>query len=239
MKSARGHLVVTAAGGEQGRLVDEVGQVGAHHPRRGRGELGEVDVVGQRHRARVHLQDQLAAHAVGRLHGHSAVEAARSQQGGVEHLWPVGRAEHDHAGGGVEAVHLGEDLVERLLALVVATQRARAAAPRAADRVELVDEDDRGRRLLGLHEQVAHARGADAHDRLDELRRAGGEEWDAGLAGHGTGQQRLARAGEPGQQHAARDAGPELGVLLSGCAGSRPPPPARSRPRRCRPRPRR
>ena len=40
------------------------------------------------------------------------------------------------------------------------------------------------------------------------------EERHAGLAGHGAGQQRLAGAGRPGQQHAARDAGAELGVLL-------------------------
>ncbi len=48
----------------------------------------------------------------------------------------------------LEAVHLGEDLVERLLALVVAARDARAAL--AADGVDLVDEDDARRRLLGL-----------------------------------------------------------------------------------------
>ena len=48
----------------------------------------------------------------------------------------------------VEAVHLDEDLVERLLALVVAAAEARAAL--AADGVDLVDEQDAGRVLLGL-----------------------------------------------------------------------------------------
>jgi hypothetical protein len=48
----------------------------------------------------------------------------------------------------LEAVHLGEDLVERLLALVVAAGDARAALP--ADGVDLVDEDDARRRLLRL-----------------------------------------------------------------------------------------
>ena len=42
---------------------------------------------------------------------------------------------------GVEAVHLDEQLVERLLALVVAAAEAGAAV--AADGVDLVDEDDR------------------------------------------------------------------------------------------------
>jgi hypothetical protein len=75
---------------------------------------------------------------------------------GVEHLGAVRRREHDDAFGPGEAVHLGEDLVERLLALVVAAEPAAAAAG-AADRVELVDEDDRRGRLLGLVEEVAHA----------------------------------------------------------------------------------
>ena len=111
-----------------------------------------------------------------------------------------------------EPVHLGEDLVERLLALVVAADR-RAAAARAADRVELVDEDDRRRRLLGLLEQVAHPAGADADDHLDELRRREREERHVGLAGHGARQQRLAGPGRARQQHALGDRRAEAAVL--------------------------
>ena len=56
----------------------------------------------------------------------------------------------------LEAVHLDEQLVQRLLALVVAAAEAGAAV--TADGVDLVDEDDAGRVLLALLEQVAHAR---------------------------------------------------------------------------------
>ena len=62
---------------------------------------------------------------VGRVDGDAAVEAPGPQQRGIEDLGPVGRGEHDHALGAGEAVHLGEDLVERLLALVVAAERRR------------------------------------------------------------------------------------------------------------------
>ena len=55
----------------------------------------------------------------------------------------------------LEAVHLDEQLVERLLALVVTAAEAGAAV--AADGVDLVDEDDAGRVLLALLEQVADA----------------------------------------------------------------------------------
>ena len=59
------------------------------------------------------------------------------------------------------------ELVQRLLALVVAA--AEAGAAMTADGVDFVDEDDAGRVLLGLLEHVAHAAGADADEHLDEV----------------------------------------------------------------------
>jgi hypothetical protein len=121
-------------------------------------------------------------------------------------LRAVGGAEQDHAGRGVEAVELGEELVERVLALVVAADAAEGAAG-PAERVELVDEDDGGGGLPGLLEQVAHAGGADAHEHLDELGAGDREERHAGLAGHGLGDQGLAGAGGADEEDALRDAG--------------------------------
>src|SRR5205085_5234767 len=84
----------------------------------------------------------------------------------------------------------------------------------AADGVELVDEHDRGRRLLRLLEQIAHARRTHADDRLDELRGSHREEWNVRLAGNGTRKQRLAGTGRPREQDAVRDAAAELAVLV-------------------------
>ena len=78
----------------------------------------------------------------------------------------VARDHHD-ALGGLEAVHLREHLVERLLPLVVAAAEAGAAL--AADGVDLVHEDDRPAHLAGALEQVADAAGADAHEHLHEV----------------------------------------------------------------------
>ena len=60
-----------------------------------------------------------------------AVEAARTQQRRVEDVGPVGGGHHDDAEVGLEAVHLDQQLVQRLLALVVAAAQAGAAV--AAD----------------------------------------------------------------------------------------------------------
>ena len=137
------------------------------------------------------------------------------QQRLVEDLRAVGRAEHDHRVPGLEPVHLREDLVERLLALVVAAAERVAGGAAAPDRVELVDEDDRRRGFLGLLEEVAHAglapmptiasTNSDARD---------GEERHARLAGDRAGEQRLAGAGTAREQHAARNPAAQLLVLL-------------------------
>ena len=194
-----------AAGGEQRGLVHEVGEVGAGEARGAAGEHVEAHVGLERLALGVHLEDRLAALEVGAVDDDLAVEATGPQQGGVEDVGPVGGGDEDHAGAGVEAVHLDEQLVERLLALVVAAAEAGAAV--AADGVDLVHEDDRRGGLLGLLEQVAHPAGADADEHLDEVGAGDREERHAGLAGHGPGQQRLAGAGRAVEQHALGDLG--------------------------------
>src|SRR5512143_1287311 len=80
--------------------------------------------------------------------------------------------------------------------------------------VELIDEDDTRRFLHGLLEQVAYTRRADAHEHLDELGTAHGEEGNLGLARNSPGQKRLACAGRSHKQHALGDATPELGKFV-------------------------
>ena len=118
-----------------------------------------------------------------------AIEAAGAKERGIEDVGAVGRGDENDAFVGLEAVHLDEQLIQRLLALVVAAAEARAALP--AHRIDLVDEHDARRILLRLLEHVAHARGADAHEHLDEVRAGDREERHAGLARDRAREQRL------------------------------------------------
>ena len=212
LELGHGDDALAAAGGEQRRLVDEVHQVGAGEAGRAAGDGLEVDVRRHRHLADMDLEDLLAADDVRIGDDDLAIEAAGTKQRRVEHVGTVGRGDEDDALVRLEAVHLDEKLVQRLLALVVAA--AEAGAAMTADRVDLVDEDDAGRVLLRLLEHVADAGGADADEHLDEVRAGDGEERHVRLAGDGAGEQRLAGAGRADQQHAARNASAEALELL-------------------------
>ena len=74
---------------------------------------------------------------------HLPVEPAGAQQRGIQDLRPVGRRQDDDGHRAVEAVHLGQQLVERLLLLVLPGDRVDAARP--PQRIQFVDEDDAGR----------------------------------------------------------------------------------------------
>ena len=193
LEFGHGDEALVAPRRHQGGLVDEVHQVGTRKAGCATRQHLEVDIGRQRHVADMNLEDLLAADDVGIRHHDLPVEAARAQQRRIEHVGTVGRSDQDHAFIGLEAVHLDEQLVQRLLALVIAAAEAGAAV--AADRVDLVDEDDARRILLCLVEHVAHAGGAHADEHLDEVRAGDGEEGNVRLAGDSARKQRLAGAG--------------------------------------------
>ena len=199
------------AGSEKRGFVDQIGEVGAGETGGSAGNHARVDIGRQRHLFHVNPENLLAAIDVGPRDHHHAVEAAGPKQRRVEDVGTVGRGDDDDAFVGLEAVHLDQQLVQRLLAFVIAV--AQAGAAMAADRVDFVDEDDARRALLRLVEHVAHTRCADADEHLDEVGAGDGEERHARFAGDGAGEQRLAGAGRADQQGALGDLAAEPGEL--------------------------
>ena len=199
---------------DQRRLVDQVGEVGAGEAGRQGRDLLRRDVGGELMALEVEIDDVDAPALVRPVDQHLAVETAGAQQRRIEDFGPVGRREQHQAAARIEAVHLDQQLVQRLLLLVVAHIGVGAAG--AAQRVEFVDENDRRRLLARLHEEVAHPRRADADEHLDEFRPVDREERHAGFAGDRAREQRLAGARRPDQQHALGHPGAEAGHIPSG-----------------------
>ena len=197
---------------QQRRLVDQIGEIGAGKAGRARGDDPEVDVLRGLDLAHVDLEDLFAAAHVRLVDEHLPVEPPGPHQRRIEHFGPVGGRHDDDPLAGVEAVHLGQELIEGLLALLVTPHRRLDAD--LAERVELVDEDDAGCLVLRLAEEIAHARRADADEHLDELGTAQAEERDVGLARDRAREERLAGPRRPDEQHALGNPAADARVLL-------------------------
>jgi hypothetical protein len=205
-------LLAPLADGEQGRLVDGVGQIGAGKAGGLLGDHPDIDFVFELDLPDMDLQDLFAAVDVGPVDQYLAVEAAGSQQGRIEDLGPVGRRHDDDPLLGIETVHLHQQLVQGLFPLVVAAVAARP--PRLAEGVELVDEDDAGGLIPRLIEQIPDPGGAHADEELDKLGPAHRKERHPGLAGDGPGDQGLARPRWADQQHALGHLAADLQIAL-------------------------
>src|SRR5688500_10561751 len=139
----------------------------------------DVHVVGEGDLLGVDGEDPLASLHIRPVDHDAPVEAAGAEERRIEHVGTVGRRNADYALVRLEAVHLDQQLIQRLLALVMAAAEAGPAV--APDGVDLVDEDDARGVLLALLEQVPDAGSADPDEHLDEIRTANREERDVGL----------------------------------------------------------
>src|SRR6185369_6196588 len=113
---------------------------------------------------------------------------------------------------GFKTVHLDEQLVERLLALIVTAAEARTAV--TTDSVDLVDEDDAGSILFTLLKQVADTRGTDTDEHFDEVGTRDREEGHVRLAGDSLGKQGLTRSRRANHQDALGDLAAQFLELL-------------------------
>ena len=207
-----GDELAVGACGEDCCLVEQVLDVRSREARCQAGKALEVDRRRKRLVAAVHLEYLLAPFHVGDVDVDLSVESAGTHERGIEYIRAVGRRHDDDAVVGLEAVHLDEQLVERLFTLVVAAAEPRAAL--ASHGVDFVDEDYARHAVLRLIEEVAHSRRAHTHEHLDEVRTADGEEGNVRLSGNGFRKQRLARSGRADEQHAFGNARAYRGELL-------------------------
>ncbi len=83
----------------------------------------EVDVRGEGNALGVDAENGFATAHVGTVHRDPAVETTGAEDRGIEDVGAVRRRDDDDAFVRLEAVHLDEELVQRLLALVVTPPR--------------------------------------------------------------------------------------------------------------------
>src|SRR5205085_402082 len=99
--------------------------------RRGFRETGHVGIRPKLHLAAVDLKNVHSALHIRQRHGDLAIESTWTRERGIEHVDAIRRGAHDHLFVGFEAVHLDEDGVKGLLALIMSAGAKPAAAASA------------------------------------------------------------------------------------------------------------
>jgi len=161
--------------------------------------LAKVDAAGQVHLATVDGENVEARVLVRVRELDLAIDSARPQQCLVKDVNAVRGHDHFNLVGSLEAIQLVEELEHRALDLRVAAGLAVLA--RAADRVDLVHEDDRGRMLARHHEELAYHAGALANVLLDQLAARDTDEGAIRVVGDRAREQRLACAWRAVHEH--------------------------------------
>ena len=135
----RDHRTMTASG-QQRRLVEQVRQIGTSKANGHLGELLKLNVLVHRLVLSMHAQDLLAALYVRAVNRDLAVKTAGTQQRRIQNVGAVGRGDQDDRLAFLKTVHLDQQLVERLLALVVAAAQTGSAL--TSHGIDLVNKDD-------------------------------------------------------------------------------------------------
>ena len=188
-----------AASGDKRSLVDQVGQLSAGESGGGTCNRVQVDTRVEFHLAGMYTQNLLTAGGIGQVNDNLTVEAPRAQKCRVEHVHTVGGGYHNDVFVGGEAVHLHQQGVEGLLALIVTTAHAVTAV--ATYCVNFIDKDKAGGVFLGLGKHVAHATGTHTYKHFHKVRAGDGVEGYIGLACNSLGQQGFTCTGRANHQH--------------------------------------
>jgi hypothetical protein len=112
------HLAILARRNQRG-FVHQVGKIGARKTGRSACNHAQIHIVGQRSLLGMDAQDHLTTPDVGTANNYAPVETARAQQRRIQNIGTIGRRHQDHAFVGFKSVHLHQQLIQRLLALVV------------------------------------------------------------------------------------------------------------------------
>ena len=130
----------------------------------------------------------------------------------IQNIRTVRCRNHDDAFVDTEAVHLNQQLIQRLFSFIVAAAHTGATLP--PYRINFINENDTGSILFGLVEQITHTGCADAHKHLHKVRTGNRKKRHAGFACHSPGKQRLAGTRRSVQQHAFGNFGTQRIVPL-------------------------
>ena len=151
----------------------------------------------------MHAQNFLTPPQIWARYSHLPVKTTWTQKRGIKYIFAVCRRHDDDALICFKTIHFNQQLVEGLLALVIATAVACTARP--THRINFIDKQNTRRILFRLLKHIAHAARTDAHKHFNKIRSRDREKWYARLTGNRPCKQGLTRARRAFQQCALRN----------------------------------
>ena len=137
----------------QRSAVAQRAQIGASQTAAGSSEGRQVHIFGHGLAAHLHLQNGQTLRLIGQADFNDDVKAPWPQQRRVDHVGPIGSGQHQHALEFFDAVEFGQELTDHALA---DTGVGCATAAPWHQCIDLVEEDQTGRCLLGFLKHFAH-----------------------------------------------------------------------------------
>ena len=162
-----GHIFPVLSYCPKSRFIYNVGKLcsgrSGCHP----GDNAEVHALIHLNFPCMYLQDILPALQIRQLYRNPPVESSRPGKGRIQGLGAVGRRKDDHAVVCLKSIHLCQQLVQRLLPLVVA---AYTSLTLLSDGIDLIDKYDTGSFFLRLSEQITDFGCSHTYEHFHEFR---------------------------------------------------------------------
>mmetsp|Transcript_31319 Transcript_31319/g.50291 ORF Transcript_31319/g.50291 Transcript_31319/m.50291 type:complete len:330 (-) Transcript_31319:441-1430(-) len=158
------------------------------------------------------LKNSDTAFEVGEANLHTAIETTWTQEGRVKDVGTVSSSKDNDASVALETVHLGQNLVQGLLALIVATRDTGSTL--TADGINLINEDDARSVLLRHVKEITDTRSTNTNKELNEFRTGGRDEGNSSLSSGGTSEQGLTSTRRTLHNDTLRNLCSELSELL-------------------------
>ena len=156
-----------ASNGTESGFIDNIRKLCARCARSHSCNGVEIHIVRSLYLLCVDLEYCLTSRKVGKLHGNTAVETARTGECGVKGFGTVGGGEDYNAVVALKAVHFSKELIKSLLTLIIS---ANVTVTLFAYGIYLIDEHYAGSLFLCLLEQVTNLRCTHSHEHLNKFR---------------------------------------------------------------------
>ena len=161
----------------------------------------------------MHFQNLRTCFQFRSINEDAPVKTPRTKQCTIQHIRTIGCCHYNNVCALFKAIHLGKDLIESLLALVVTTTES-GTATLAPDSINLINKDDARCITFCFGKEITHTAGTNTYEHFYKLRSGNRKERYARFARDSTCQECFTCSRSTNKNHASGDLGANARVLF-------------------------